>query len=230
MNRVDMRIQPSGGLVAMVILHAAILSGVAVVIFSAVTAPGPTEECFLPEIEPQDEPTIGRAIELPPVDVAAQQELKQQLFRWRRTTTGRQPCVPCQGSTSRRPSAPADRVVKPLPVDPAEPNEPDTPDALVDPSDADSATKSPLPRSTWQLALFLDDSPLSRRVGKWFESDASLRRLRQQCEFQQYSADNPLYRTRYAERIPVDAFPVVLLQDARGGHIHVASRHNLPEA
>ena len=37
-----------------------------------------------------------------------------------------------------------------------------------------------------------------------------------------------LYRTRFAEIVPADQFPVVLFQDSSGGHVHAAGRSMIP--
>ncbi len=52
--------------------------------------------------------------------------------------------------------------------------------------------------------------------------------LKESCEFQVYTATNAIYKTRYADIVPAEQFPVVLFQDATGGHIHAAGRSMIP--
>jgi hypothetical protein len=55
-----------------------------------------------------------------------------------------------------------------------------------------------------------------------------LQDLRESSEYQIYTAENAIYRTRYVNIVPVEQFPVVLFQDATGGHIHAAGRTMIP--
>ena len=179
----ELRVRPTAGLAAVVVAHAAILAAVLIGIShpSGCAAPTPqqtvqqADTIQLPQYNPLDERMVTQPIELPPVNTDAQQEIKQQILRWRRQ-----------------------------PVQPT------------------------LPPIKWQMAAFLDSSPLSDRVHSWLESHPGLRSLRDQCEFQAYAPENPLYKTRYAEDIPTTVFPAVILQDSTGGHVHVATRNNMP--
>lgn len=236
----ELRVRPTAGLAAIVVAHAAILASVLIGISqpSGCVAPTPqqtvqqTDTIQLPQYNPLDERMVTQPIELPAVNEQAQSELKQQILRWRRYTVPAQPCQPCQPAPSRV-------VVKPKPTAPSPPKPgspsvpPDFPDAgdeeplvLNEPDDGPVT----LPMVRWQMAAFLDDSDLSNRVKSWLETHPGLKSLREQCEWQVYAPDNPLYKTRFAGDVPTDAFPVVVLQDHTGGHVHVASRNNLPSS
>jgi len=80
----------------------------------------------------------------------------------------------------------------------------------------------------FQLILFLDESVESQKLIEWFRSDRTLAKARLGSDFQYYMPDNPLYKTRFADMIPVSQFPVVLLQDQDGGHIHAAGGNMIP--
>lgn len=219
----ELRVRPTAGLAAVVVAHAAILAAVLIGIShpSGCAAPTPqqtvqqADTIQLPQYNPLDERMVTQPIELPPVNTDAQQEIKQQILRWRRQPV--QPCVPCQPQP-----APA-RPGKPKPDVPSEFDDVE-PLVLDDPGDGPTT----LPPIKWQMAAFLDSSPLSDRVHSWLESHPGLRSLRDQCEFQAYAPENPLYKTRYAEDIPTTVFPAVILQDSTGGHVHVATRNNMP--
>ncbi len=46
----------------------------------------------------------------------------------------------------------------------------------------------------------------------WFSQDKQLISLKESCEFQVYTAGNPIYKTRYADIVPAEQFPVVLFK------------------
>ncbi len=87
----------------------------------------------------------------------------------------------------------------------------------------------PPPKKDYQIALFVGSDAQSKQLVEWFEQDRQLKDLRSNCEFQIYTATNALYRTRFADIVPSEQFPVVLSQDATGGHIHAAGRSMIPE-
>ncbi len=91
-----------------------------------------------------------------------------------------------------------------------------------------SAVPATPPVKDFQIALFIGSDAKSKQLLDWFNRDSRLQTMRQRCEFQVYTADSPLYRTRYAQDIPPDQFPVVLLQDKSGGHIHAAGKSMIP--
>ncbi|MGB7325952.1 MAG: hypothetical protein WBD31_13840 [Rubripirellula sp.] len=90
------------------------------------------------------------------------------------------------------------------------------------------ASTSTTPSKSYQIALFLDETQQSQQLRQWFDEHPSLQKLRQVSDFQIYTARNTLYKTRYAEIVPVEQFPVVLFQDSTGGHIHAAGRTMIP--
>ncbi len=54
------------------------------------------------------------------------------------------------------------------------------------------------PAKPVQLLLFLDNSPQSQRLVSWFRDDPALSSLRTKADFQVYTAQSPLYATRFA--------------------------------
>jgi hypothetical protein len=86
------------------------------------------------------------------------------------------------------------------------------------------------PRKMYQLALFVTDDSQSQQLQEWFDTNPRLVTLKDKCEFQVYTAANAIYRTRFAEIVPADQFPVVLFQDSTGGHIHAAGRTMIPRS
>lgn len=162
----------------------------------------------------------------PTVDLDAQREIKQAGGI----------CLPCQPQQHRQPIyINGERVVhigpvtKPTTVNPAVYSPPiqplAIPDALAQPASA--AVPTP-PKKKYQVALFLDSTPQSQQLLSWFGSHKELSTLKEQSEFQTYTSSNPLYRTRYADIVPANQFPVVLVTDATGGHIHAAGRTMIP--
>lgn len=91
-----------------------------------------------------------------------------------------------------------------------------------------STDKTP-PKKSYQIALFVGSDAKSKQLLEWFNDDRNLVKLRSVCEFQIYTANNALYRTRYAEIVPTSQFPVVLFQDRTGGHVHAAGRPMIPD-
>ncbi len=80
----------------------------------------------------------------------------------------------------------------------------------------------------YQIALFVGKDAKSEQLIEWFTKDPSLSKLKDECEFQVYTEDNKLYRTRFESIVPASQFPVVLFQDSTGGHIHAAGHAMLP--
>ena len=106
---------------------------------------------------------------------------------------------------------------------------PDAIPVIIPPQTLPVAAPSSQPaKKTYQLALFLGSDAQSKQLLQWFDQDPQLVKLRGACEFQIYTANNTLYRTRYASIVPVDQFPVVLFQDSNGGHVHAAGRAMIP--
>lgn len=86
----------------------------------------------------------------------------------------------------------------------------------------------PKDKKLYQLALFLDGSERSRVVKLWFDKHAGLVQMRKGCSFQTYTSGNAIYKSRFADVVPVNHFPAVLFLDANGGHIHAAGGPMLP--
>ncbi|MGN6543764.1 MAG: hypothetical protein ACTHK7_01860, partial [Aureliella sp.] len=80
----------------------------------------------------------------------------------------------------------------------------------------------------FDLALFLDNSPRSQQIARWFDTDEQLSWIKSRCNFQVYTPDNPTYRTRLASVVGVENFPAVVLTFADGGHIHAAAEKMIP--
>lgn len=215
----QVKLKISWGLVALVIINA-----ILIVAFDRVTdqTSRPATEAFaLPasRYEPVHTNTQFESMrEAPAVNLDAQQEIKQA-----------GPCLPCQ-----KPSHPqwinGERVVHWGPIVPT--SQPAVPfDRVVYPATTSSPPLPPGPSTRrHQIALFVDSTAESHRLKSWFDSDPELMALRQKCEFQIFTSNNTLYRTRYASKIPASQFPVVLFTDPTGGHIHAAGGPMIPDS
>lgn len=108
------------------------------------------------------------------------------------------PCFPCQ-----QPQI----VQQPYYVAPYTYTQPYTPT----PSPAPTPLAMPRPSNKpHKLALFVNGSQKSNAVLQWFSRNPELAALKNFCEFQLYSPNDTLYRTRYAQIVPVDAMPAVI--------------------
>jgi len=113
-----------------------------------------------------------------------------------------QPCLPCQNQPTFVP-----RNIVPHPVT--------------------SPTSQPA-QKRYQLAIFIDGSAKGVALENWFATDAKLQELRSRCDFQKYTPDSALYKTRYANIVPRDQFPAVLFLKPDGGHVHAAGGNMIP--
>ncbi|AMV35243.1 hypothetical protein VN12_24170 [Pirellula sp. SH-Sr6A] len=240
------RIRLSLGLLVVAVVHAILVGVVFTALHDSPAKDSYTELLKEPPFRPS-KPSIGQIEKLDeplPVNIQAQQEIKQGIFGNR---TGRffpvrtpsvYPSVYAVPRTTERAPLCTDPSKCPLP---ASGNSPSAQPVIVPPKGPDgSAFKDPIqpplvvtpvkaPESkAYQLALFVGDDSQSRRLIQWFESNPKLLKLRELCEFQIYTESNPLYRERFASIVPREQFPVVLLQDAKGGHIHAAGRAMIP--
>lgn len=155
---------------------------------------------------------VGDFIESgPAVNVRARDEMKGQIFR-RRTPVVVCPTCP-QQPTYTVPQQPTLVVPSSRPVAPATQPQP---------------VATPIQPSKYQLALFLDSSPKSQLLQKWFTEHKGLTDLRKATDFQIYTESNPLYQSRYKEIVPVSQFPVVLFLRPDSGHVHAAGGHMIP--
>lgn len=84
--------------------------------------------------------------------------------------------------------------------------------------------------SKYSLAIFVGTDAQSNQVLEWFNRDRSLQTLRTACNFQAYTKDNPLYKSRFANVVPPDQFPAVLMTDPAGGHVYAAGGEFLPNS
>jgi hypothetical protein len=78
------------------------------------------------------------------------------------------------------------------------------------------------------IDVFIGSDAQSQQLLKWFNSDPDLLKLKSGVNFQAYGAGNSLYKTRYASIIPESAFPAVVFTRHDGGHIHLASKDQIP--
>lgn len=142
--------------------------------------------------------------------------------------------------SANKPTTPAPAPTKPAvgaPVAPAEPSKPAATPAPTAPApiiikptfnkDEPIVAPDPGPKR-YQIALFVGKDAKSEQLIEWFSKDPSLSKLKDECEFQVYTEDNKLYRTRFESIVPASQFPVVLFQDSTGGHIHAAGHAMLP--
>ncbi|GAA5509165.1 hypothetical protein [Novipirellula caenicola] len=216
----EIRIRLSVGLIAVAVIHAVLLG----VVFTAITssAPPPQESTWkLPPARPVAPPSVGQIEKLDEpqrVNLGAQGELKQQFT---------QPCRPCPPTAVPSRVVPTTPIVRPYRVIPA-----NSPAALTVPAPivvTPTSSSKPAPaRKQYQIALFVGTDAKSQQLLDWFNRDSRLVKLKSACEFQVYTSGNALYRTRFEEIVPVGQFPVVLFQDANGGHVHAAGHTMLP--
>ncbi|MCC9654628.1 hypothetical protein [Rhodopirellula halodulae] len=208
----EIRIRLSVGLIVVAVLHAVLLGAVFTALHRKPT-PSPESTWRLPPAQPVSE--VGQQIQQLPqpsrVNLEAQSELKQQ--------SGYCP-PPCPPNMS--PTAQPYRIVPSTPTAPAP--------IIVTPTTTNTrpATPPEQAKKRYQIALFVGSDAKSQQLLQWFESDTNLVRLKSKCAFQVYTETNALYRTRYAEIVPVNQFPVVLFQDSTGGHVHAAGHAMLP--
>lgn len=78
------------------------------------------------------------------------------------------------------------------------------------------------------LDVFVGNDAQSQQILKWFNADPDLVKLKTSVNYQAYGAGNSLYKTRYASIIPESMFPAIVFTRPDGGHIHLASRDQIP--
>jgi len=228
--------------IAIALTHAAAIGYVS----SVLHTPKPKDPSWQVPVGPQrpmgQQYSAYEKFEEPPhVNLSAQSEMKEQscatgTCNTRVTTVARRTTNPWN-------LAPGERLlnvgpVAMTPVAPiAKPTTPTATPAVYDPLVAPpapmvipavSAAQPTKPKAKYQVAFFIDKNAQNQTMYKWFDTHPNLVSLKEASEFQRYSASNQLYLTRYAETIPVAQFPVVLVQDATGGHIHAAARAMIP--
>ena len=88
----------------------------------------------------------------------------------------------------------------------------------------------PLPVGPKQnIDIFVGSDPQSQLLLSWFNTDPALVKLKSKVNFQAYAAGNLLYKSRYASQIPESQFPAIVFTRADGGHIHLASKGQIPD-
>ena len=229
------RIRLSLGLIVVAIVHAILLGVVFTALHNKPAQPQPEQSWTVPNYRPIS-PSVGTIEKLQEpqsVNLQAQGEIKQQIRN-------------CPPNCLPQRVYPATEVVQPTivqptvvtptvtpivaPPVPASPNFVDTQKPTQEPLVVTpvSTPASPPPKKSYQIALFVNADATSQRIQEWFTQNKQLATLKESCEFQVYTATNAIYKTRYAEIVPAEQFPVVLFQDATGGHIHAAGRSMIP--
>ena len=212
----NVRIQFSVGLLVVAIVHAVILAFVFTTTTTYTVNPAAPAPTWNPPRHTPSAPSaskIEKLTEPQRVNLQAQGELKQQ---------GTVVCPP-----GYRPRVVQPTIVQPSRVVPTV-TPPSTPIVIPQNPVPLAAPRPKPPQKKYQIALFIGGDSQSKRLLDWFNRDPKLAKLREACEFQVYTASNALYRTRFAEIVPADQFPVVLFQDSRGGHVHAAGRSMIP--
>ena len=142
-----------------------------------------------------------------PVNDAARDEIKKQILG-RRITPYRSPNCPDGNCPPNVQPVPANTVpanTKPSNVQPVKTQE------------------------RYSIELFVTNDQQSQALQQWFKTHATLQKWTTTCNHNTYTADNPLYKSRYAALVPPDAFPVVLVTAPNGGHVYAADRYVLPQ-
>lgn len=231
------RIRLSLGLIVVAIVHAILLGVVLTTVHYKPVQAQPQQRWSVPSYQPSV-PSVGaiEKLEEPQsVNLQAQGEIKQQIRN-------------CPPNCLPQRVYPAPVVVQPTIVQPTivtptvtptvAPPVPATPNF----ADATQPSKEPLvvtpvsnpastpPKKSYQIALFVNADATSQRLQEWFTQNKQLAALKESCEFQVYTATNAIYKTRYADIVPAEQFPVVLFQDSIGGHIHAAGRSMIPSS
>ena len=165
------------------------------------------------------------------VNLAAQDERKQSILEEPREQCLNCPPLPQSGRTYRQPVYVQPIYPRPTPQ-PLYPQPTLAPALPPMPSVSRPVTPPPSPVvKKYQFMVFYDNSDQSRQILEWLRDDPRFIRMRKGdsiTSVQYYTADNALYRARFAKVIPADQFPVVLLTDADGGHIHAAGGNFIP--
>ena len=231
----SVRIRLSLGLIVVAIVHAILLGVVFTALHNKPSQPQPEQSWKVPNYRPPS-PSVGTIEKLQEpqsVNLQAQGEIKQQIRNYPPN------CLPQRvypAPVVVQPTIVQPTVVKPTvtpavaqPI-PTTPNFVDTQKPTQEPLVVTpvSTPASPPPKKSYQIALFVNTDTTSQRLQEWFTQNKQLAALKESCEFQVYTATNAIYKTRYADIVPAEQFPVVLFQDATGGHIHAAGRSMIP--
>jgi hypothetical protein len=244
----SVRVQMSTGLFALAVFHVVLLGAACYVGHQGVPAEPvpqwtpPTYQPYYPQgnFQSQCVPSVESA----PVNLSAQGELKQGELKQASPAASPQlieQCAPCNQRPVAQPTwsnsnpfnlAPGERLlsVDPIVTTPTYGFDYGFPASqrVTYPAYGGSTVADRPAAKKFQVLLFLDSSPRSQVLHNWFQTDPKLAGLRAQADFQVYTGNSPLYRTRYHQLVPADQFPVCLVQDATGGHIHAAGKQMIP--
>jgi hypothetical protein len=207
-SRLEVRIFLTVGLLIIVLLHAITLTTAQRVaphieraLFEDASTAAPVSP--LGGINFDDGRNSDGIVNTLPVNNAARDEIKRQR---------QQPyCPPCD--------------VNPPQVQPVRPSPAAVPAA---PANAPNMIAKPTtPRYSIELFVLHND-PLSATVLDWFNTNAMLQKWSKSTNHNTYTRDSAIYKTRFANSIPVGSFPVVLVTAPDGGHVYVADRTTMP--
>ncbi len=225
----SVRIRLSLGLIVVAIIHAILLGLVFAVLHDRPTHAVHEQTWTVPSYHPSapSSTAIQRLQEPQSVNLQAQGEIKQQI---RNCTPNCQPHIVNPAPINVQPPAVRPNVLpNTVPAQVTQPNfSTPTPAAATPSVTPVSAPATPPPKKTYQLALFIGNDATSTSLQRWFVENKQLVALKESCEFQVYTADNAIYKTRFADLVPPSQFPVVLFQDETGGHVHAAGRSMIP--
>ena len=229
------RIRLSLGLIVVAIVHAILLGVVLTTVHYKPVQAQPQQRWSVPSYQPSV-PSVGaiEKLEEPQsVNLQAQGEIKQQIRNCPPN------CLPQRvypAPVVVQPTVVQPTVVTPTmtptvaPAVPATPNFADATQPSKEPLVVTPVSNpaSPPPKKSYQIALFVNADATSQRLQEWFTQNKQLAALKESCEFQVYTSTNAIYKTRYADIVPAEQFPVVLFQDSTGGHINAAGRSMIP--
>lgn len=227
------RIRLSLGLIVVAIVHAILLGIVLTTLNNAAPQSKPAQSWTVPYFRPTapSAGTIEKLEQPQSVNLQTQGEIKQQIRICPPNCPPQRvyPAPIVVQPTIVQPSVVTPTVAPPIPIAPNFTNtqEPAIQPLVVTPA---SAPASPPPKKSYQIALFVNNDATSQKLQDWFTQNKQLAALKESCEFQVYNASNAIYKTRYADIVPAEQFPVVLFQDATGGHIHAAGRAMIPSS
>jgi hypothetical protein len=176
----------------------------------------------------------------PPVNRSALDEIKQQApcrdcdrVQWnhivpaRRTVTPYYTPVVNQPPVVYQPQPTYTPTPAPLPA----PTIPLSPTPIIVPASGQSILANnpqlPTPKK-YELALFVGTDARSQILLNWFNTDPSLQAVKAVSNFQTYTRDSAMYKTRYASIMPPEMFPAIIFQHADGAHIHATGANFLP--
>jgi hypothetical protein len=242
MSPSELKLRVSGGLFVLAGIHALVMATVLVMAQPSSNAQ-PNGKSNVANYFPADKSmddifysSPRAAAPVSEVNLAAQDERKQSILEEPREQCLNCPPLPQQRPTYRQPIYVQPVYPQPTPA-PAlpQPQYPQpTPAPALPPIPAISRPLTPPPSPVvkkYQFMVFYDNSEQSRMVLDWLRNDARFIRMRKGdsiTSVQYYTEDNALYRARFSKIIPADQFPVVLLTDADGGHIHAAGGNFIP--